>query len=92
MLHIRIHTIDLLEQGIAALQALGYQIRVESEIGRSVICHLKDKPWLILDPNQAPREQLQVVLAGLQSELTKTPQLQLSVELHTVLEYQAHAA
>ncbi|MGC4004616.1 MAG: hypothetical protein QM811_16445 [Pirellulales bacterium] len=61
-------TVDLLEQGIAALETLGYQIRVETELGRSMTCVIKGRPWLVLDPNQAPREQLEIVLEALRQE------------------------
>jgi hypothetical protein len=88
----RIPTVDLLEQGIAALQAMGYQLRIEPEIGRSMICTVKGKSWLVLDPNQAPRDQLQVVLDGLRAQTASLACVPLSHELRRVVEFHARAA
>ncbi|MDX1963442.1 MAG: hypothetical protein SFX18_09835 [Pirellulales bacterium] len=88
----RVHTVDLLDQGIAALQKLGYQLRIEPELGQSSVCELKGKPWLILDPNQAPREQLHVVLDALRREPALGSRVALSAELLRTLQFQARAA
>ncbi len=81
----RVGTVQLLEQGIAILEQCGYQIRAETELGRSICCTIKGQRCLILDPNQAPREQLDVVLAALATEQTKRP-LALSPELERILD------
>ncbi len=88
----KVHTVDLLEQGIALLEKLGYQIRVEAELGRSMICRVKGKPMLVLDPEQSPREQLDIVLQGLRSETSITMLDQCSPALRSVLEFQQRAA
>jgi hypothetical protein len=81
----RITTVDLLDEGIAILEQCGFQIRAETELGRSICCTIKGQRCLILDPNQAPREQLDVVLAALATEQTKRP-LALTPELERVLD------
>ncbi len=83
----RIHTVELLEQGIAALEALGYRTRIETELGRSLICTIKGHPTLILDPGQSPREQLDVVLEALCQEQHRL-HVTLPVELQRVIEFQ----
>jgi hypothetical protein len=90
--HQRIHTVDLLEQGIALLEKLGYQIRIEAEFGRSMICRLKGKSILVLDPEQTAREQLDVVLDGLRSETSVQMLNYCTPELRSVIEYKQRAA
>jgi hypothetical protein len=83
----RVHTVELLEQGIAALEALGYRTRVETELGRSLICTIKGHPTLILDPSQAQRDQLDVVLEALCQEQHRL-HVTLPIELQRVIEFQ----
>ncbi len=83
----RVHTVELLEQGIAALEALGYRTRIETELGRSLTCTIKGRPTLILDPSQPQRDQLDVVLDALCQEQHRM-HVTLPVELQRVIEYQ----
>jgi hypothetical protein len=83
----RVHTVELLEQGIAALEALGYRTRIETELGRSLVCTIKSHPTLILDPSQPQRDQLDVVLDALCQEQHRL-HVTLPVELQRVIEFQ----
>jgi len=62
----RIHTIELLEQALAAAEQLGYTVREDELAGRAGgACVLKGKKWLLLDPTALPRERLEQVIQSL---------------------------
>lgn len=88
----KVHTIDLLEQGIAVLEKIGYEVRLESELGRSMVCRVKGKSILVLDAGETSREQLDVVLTALRSETSLALLAHCSTELRSVLELQNRAA
>jgi hypothetical protein len=88
----KVHTVDLLEQGITVLEKIGYEVRLESELGRSMVCRVKGKSILVLDAGETSREQLDVVLRALRSETSVAMLAQCSMELRSVLELQKRAA
>jgi hypothetical protein len=88
----KVHTVDLLEQGIAVLEKIGYEVRHESELGRSMVCRVKGRSILILDAEETSREQLDVVLRALRSETSLMLLAHCTTELRSVLELQNRAA
>lgn len=62
-------TVELLERALELARKSGYQVRQQWLEGcESGACIIKGQKWLLLDPMQSPREQLEVVLAVLQGD------------------------
>lgn len=64
------HTVDLLERAIRALERLGYRVRqdwLDGSDGGG--CEIKGQKWLFLDLAASPVEQLHVVAEVLSREL-----------------------
>lgn len=81
----RMHTVDLLEQAIAAATRLGYQTRYEWLGGQGGgACEVHGKKWLFLDLAQSPQDQLAQVLEALRKE-PQVPKLELGRELRGLL-------
>ena len=80
------HTVDILEQALAAARQLGFRIRHEWLGGAGgADCLLKGQKWIFLDLAQTPQEQLEGVLEALQSDPQLT-RLQLVPELRGLLD------
>ena len=60
------HTVELLEQAIAAAQKAGFTIRQDwLGTGCGGDCEIKGQKWILLDLAQSPLEQLETVLDAL---------------------------
>jgi hypothetical protein len=65
----RMHTVELLEHGLATARQLGYGIRHEWLGGNGGgACLLKGEKWIFLDLAQTPLEQLDQVTAAIRGE------------------------
>jgi hypothetical protein len=65
----RIHSIELLEMALAAVEKLGYRIREDSLDGfAGGACQLKGQKWLVIDPALASRERLELVIDALAAD------------------------
>lgn len=63
------HTVELLEEALAAVRRLGYRIRVEAfENESGGVCEFGGKKWLFLDAAAGPLDQLQAVLEVLRRD------------------------
>lgn len=62
------HTVELLEQALAATKQLGIRVRQEWMSGQGGLCEFKGKRWLFLDPSAPPAEQLGLVLDALRQQ------------------------
>jgi len=63
------HTVDLLDEALALVASLGYQIRHEWLGGDGGgDCEIKGRKWLFIDLALSPSEQLDVVLDTLRRE------------------------
>lgn len=75
------HTVELLEQSLAAVKRLGYRVRSEHlDGGRGGVCEFGGRRWLFLDISKAPLEQLHEVLQLLRDD-PRTAALTLAPEL-----------
>lgn len=79
------HTIDLLEECLAAARQLGYQVRQEwlGGVGGGV-CMFGGKHWIFLDLGLNTAEQLEQAASALRRD-PRLEQLQLSPTLRRVL-------
>jgi len=67
------HTLDMLERAIAAVEKLGYRVRQEwlgGDGGGG--CEIRGQKWLFLDLAQNPADQLEVVADVLRREAAAT--------------------
>lgn len=56
------HTVELIEQSLAAAQQLGYRVRHDWLEGiTSGPCLIKGQKWLFLDLSDSPTEQLAIL-------------------------------
>jgi len=62
------HTVDLLEQALAAAERIGYRVRQDWLDGRGGGCEIKGQKWILLDLASSPAEKLQVVAEVLSQE------------------------
>ena len=63
------HTVELLELGLAALKNMGYQIREECVGGNGGgSCMLRGQKWFFLDPTLDIPDQLDLVCQALRSD------------------------
>lgn len=63
------HTVDLLEQALAAARRLGWQVREDWLDGNGGgTCSIKGQKWIFLDLAQSASEHLEVVCEALASE------------------------
>ena len=75
------HTVELMEQGIAALEALGWGVREEYLGGTGGGgCEIAGKRWMFIDLALSKGEQLEQILETLRGE-TGVYSLPLSSEL-----------
>jgi len=65
------HTVDLLEQALAATEKLGYRLRQDWLDGHGGGCELKGQKWLLLDLAASPAEKLQIVSEVLSREIAE---------------------
>ena len=80
------HTIELLEQALAAARRLGYTLRPEWFAGSGGGgCELKGRKFLFLDLDLSPAEQLDQVLETLRHE-PEAANLPLPGELRKLLQ------
>jgi hypothetical protein len=83
------HTVDLLEEAIAAAEQLGYTVRHEWLGGTGGgACEVKGQRILFLDLAVGPLEQLQKVLEAMRLEV-RAPDVPLSRELQNLLRHRA---
>ena len=61
------HTVELLEEAIAAARTLGFSIRQEWLDGAGGACEIAGKRWLFIDLSLTASEQLEQVTEGLMS-------------------------
>jgi hypothetical protein len=60
------HTVEVLEEALAAARRLGYHIRQEGLMGAGGgPCEFQGKRWIFLDLGQSPAEQLEEVLTAI---------------------------
>ena len=79
------HTIELLKEGIRAVQSLGYRVRQDWLDGQGGgACVLKGEKFLFLDIADSYTEQLEEVLVILRQEENATT-LELAKELETLV-------
>ena len=77
------HTVELMEQGIAALEALGWGVREEYLGGAGGGgCEIGGKRWMFIDLGLSKSEQLDQVIETLRSD-PGVHSLSLSHELST---------
>lgn len=63
------HTVDLLEQAIAAADALGYRIRSEWLGGSGGgLCHIRGQRWIFIDLALGPVDQFHQVAEALRED------------------------
>ena len=71
------HTVEILEQALAAARSLGYKVRQDwLGGGGGGVCEIAGQKWIFIDLAQNATEQLDEVLEGLQAD----PDMQ-SIEL-----------
>jgi hypothetical protein len=75
------HTVDLLEQALHAVQRLGYHLRQDWLDGGGGGCEIKGEKWLFLDLGSSPSEQLRVVAEVLAREVSQRDASPRPVEL-----------
>jgi len=77
------HTVELLEQALAAVARAGYQVREES-LGDAVggACVLRGKKWFFIDPALDLSDQLELACEVLRTD-PQAAVLALSDELRT---------
>ena len=79
------HTVELMEQGIAALESLGYGVREEYLGGAGGgPCEIAGRPWVFIDLACSKSEQLEQILNSLKAD-QGTYSLELPAELVSVL-------
>ncbi len=61
------HTVELLDQALAAARKLGIRIRQEWLTTPGGLCEFNGKRWLFIDQGAPPAEQLGVVLDALRA-------------------------
>jgi hypothetical protein len=62
----RVHSVELLEQALAAARRLGIRIREDALEGcTGGPCQIKGERWLFVDPSLSTRERLELVLDAL---------------------------
>ena len=59
------HTVELLEQALAAAQQAGFTIRQDWLGTGGGDCEIKGQKWLLIDLAQSPLEQLETVVSAL---------------------------
>ena len=80
------HTVELLEQALAAAQRLGYGIRHEWLGGTGGgFCEFGGRKWIFVDLALSTVEQLDQVAAALRQD-PALPSLELSRPLHSLLD------
>ena len=67
------HTVDLLDRALRAVEGLGYRIREEWLDGRSGDCEIQGQKWLFLDLADSPGEKLCIVASVLSREAARRP-------------------
>ena len=75
------HTVELLEHALQAVQQLGYHLRQDWLDGGGGSCEIKGQKWLFLDLGSGPGEQLRVVSDVLAREVSQRDVSQRIVEL-----------
>lgn len=79
------HTVEVLDQAIAAAKNAGFQVRQDWFGGAPAgACELKGKRWLFIDLSLSLAEQLEQVLDALAGS-PELPDLQASPQLHSLL-------
>jgi hypothetical protein len=79
------HTVELLEQAIALAGRCGFVVRQDWFGGSAAgVCEFQGRRWIFIDLALTHREQLDQVLAGLQS-LPSLAQDKVPPQLHTML-------
>jgi hypothetical protein len=85
------HTVELLQQALDAVQRLGYEVRQDWLGGNGGgHCLVRGRKWLLLDIAQSADEQLSVVVEALRDEPTASRVVR-SPELAQLLELRAAA-
>jgi len=79
------HTVDLLDQALTALRALGYRLREEWLERGTTECEIQGQPWLFIDLADSPQERLQAAADVLARE-TATRRLELAPPLRGLIE------
>ena len=63
------HTVELMEQGIAALESMGYGVREEYLGGAGGgVCEIAGRKWVFIDLALNKSEQLNQILEALQND------------------------
>jgi hypothetical protein len=62
------HTVEVLEEALAAAAQLGYTVRREWLEGGGGWCEFQGKRWIFLDMSQPAAEQLEAVLNVLRAD------------------------
>ena len=65
------HTVDLLERALLAVEGLGYRVRQDWLDGQGGGCEIKGQKWLFLDLASGPAEQLHLVAEVLAREVAE---------------------
>jgi hypothetical protein len=85
------HTVQVLDEAVAAARRLGYEVRLDWLGGNGGgHCLVRGRKWLLLDLAQSAEEQLEVVIDALRGESGVT-QSSLSAPLAERLQLQAAA-
>ena len=81
------HTVDLLEQALAAARRLGWRVREDWLDGNGGgTCYIKGQKWIFLDLAQSAQEHLAVACEALAAEAaTAGPQPAWSDELRALV-------
>jgi len=79
------HTVELLEQALAAARQLGIRVRQEWIAGQGGMCEYRGKRWLFIDLGAPPVEQLHVVLEAIDRD-PGLQRLSLSADLRNRLQ------
>ena len=79
------HTVELLEEALAAAEALGYQVR-QDWLGAAGggACEIKGRKWIFLDLAAGPADQLDQVRQALRHE-PRAVSLSISAPLRDLL-------
>ncbi len=85
------HTVDLLDQALRAVQRLGYRVRQDWLGGcGGGGCEVHGQKWLFLDLGDTPAEQLHIVAEVLENEISKHP-IELDAKLQGFIQRRAAA-
>ena len=86
------HTVELLEEALAAVERLGYRVRMEpldAETGG--VCEFAGRKWLFLDAAASALDHLHAVLEVLRGDVY-TDRLKLSAALRQLITHRQAAA